>query len=183
MSQPVVSMTGFAISRKLRMILFLNLMSCCYLYASFLVENALPPNAGYSGQISITANGTAGPFEIQITSNGNITHTFSAINAPGWFEGRSWDGFHPISGKRQFGIKHNNDGTYTFYTVGVDRLTSWWHSFGGLIIDAFGGDPFESADELWECAQQTVVDFVIDNESNVLQIEPTRKRPQWSDFR
>lgn len=38
--------------------------------------------------------------------------TFSTLNAPGWLEGDSYDGFHPVSGNRQFGIIDNGDGTF-----------------------------------------------------------------------
>ncbi|MBK7636218.1 MAG: hypothetical protein IPJ13_19560 [Saprospiraceae bacterium] len=49
--------------------------------------------------------------------------TFSTLNAPGWFQGGSQDGYHPVSGNRRFGLIPNQDGSYTFYTSGVDRLT------------------------------------------------------------
>lgn len=31
------------------------------------------------------------------------------------------DGYHPVNGNRGFGIKDNQDGTWTFYTMGADR--------------------------------------------------------------
>jgi hypothetical protein len=33
------------------------------------------------------------------------------------------DGFHPVNGNRGFGIRDNNDGSWTFYTMGADRET------------------------------------------------------------
>ncbi len=44
------------------------------------IDLILLPGQGCDGQISITADGTAGPFEIQITSNGSITHTFLDVD-------------------------------------------------------------------------------------------------------
>ncbi len=34
-------------------------------------------------------------------------------------------GKHPVSGNRGFGIRDNGDGTWTFYTKGADRKSSW----------------------------------------------------------
>jgi hypothetical protein len=107
--------------------------------------------------------------------------TFSTLNAPGWFEGDSWDGFHPVSGNRRFGIITNPDGSYTFYTSGVDRLTGWWHALADAtpFIDAFG-----DADALWACVLEIIEDFVNDNggvaSSN---FDCTTIRPSWSELR
>ncbi len=49
-------------------------------YASLSMSQIVQPSINCDGQISITADGTAGPFEIQITSNGSITHTFLDID-------------------------------------------------------------------------------------------------------
>lgn len=94
--------------------------------------------------------------EISMIDDGNVictdynpgeNWTFSTLNAPGWLEGDSWDGFHPVSGNRQFGIIDNGDGTYTFYSSGVDRLTGFWHSGFGFAPDL----PFDQAEKLWKC--------------------------------
>jgi hypothetical protein len=34
------------------------------------------------------------------------------------------DQYHPVSGNRGFGVRDNGDGTWTFYTMGVDRETA-----------------------------------------------------------
>jgi hypothetical protein len=81
--------------------------------------------------------------------------TFSTLNAPGWLEGDSYDGFHPVSGNRQFGLTQNSDGSYTFYTSGVDRLTGWWHVLGpGYAI------AFDEAEQLWKCFLDQIKIFV-----------------------
>ena len=92
--------------------------------------------------------------------------TVSTLHAPHWFQGRSWttspdDGYHPVSGHRQFGLTQNADGTHTFYTIGVDRMTEYYHVLYHELLEFLELPiPFETADALWRCAQQTVKTFV-----------------------
>lgn len=44
------------------------------------------------------------------------------------------DGWHPVNGNRGFGIKDNGNGTWTFYTMGVDRTSS---SFSVSMAESF----------------------------------------------
>ena len=132
----------------------------------------LPPSGGefvpysgaelfnWTGQTPITST-----FEINMFDDGSDmctdfndgeNWTFSTLNAPGWLEGDSYDGFHPVSGNRQFGIIDNGDGTYTFYTSGVDRLTGWWHVLGGAGTSV----AFDKAEELWKCFLDQIKTFV-----------------------
>lgn len=64
------------------------------------------------------------------------------------------DNWHPVSGNRLFGVTDNGNGSYTFYTKGVDRLTTrvdqWAQSFFGI--------PFNSADDLWSSFQDLISD-------------------------
>ncbi len=129
-------------------------------------------------------------FTIQMPDDGNVIcsqyesgeyWTFSTLNAPGWFEGDSWDGFHPVSGNRRFGIIENSDGTYTFYTSGVDRLTGFWHAFANWtpFLDAF-----IEADIMWECMMTLVVDFINNNGGTAsVNFDCTTVRPKWIELK
>ncbi|RAV27409.1 hypothetical protein [Sinomicrobium soli] len=58
--------------------------------------------------------------------------TFSTIFDPKYGE-------HPVSGNRDFGYTQNGDGSYTFYTRGVDRLTDWLTTSGQTAEATFWG--------------------------------------------
>lgn len=58
--------------------------------------------------------------------------TFTTIYDPKY-------GSHPVSGHRDFGYVENPNGSYTFYTRGVDRLTGFW----GTQLQSLTGVPFE----------------------------------------
>lgn len=66
------------------------------------------------------------------------------------------DGYHPVSGTREFGIQGNADGSYTVYTRGADRPTTW-------IDDMLSSVIFSKADELWRSFQRSVASFVNEN--------------------
>ncbi len=51
-----------------------------HLLGNLSITTTALPTANCNGQISIAADGTAGPFEIQITSNGNLIHTFLQVD-------------------------------------------------------------------------------------------------------
>ncbi len=63
------------------------------------------------------------------------------------------DGCHPVSGNRQFWLIENQDGTYTFYTWGADRPTTWWDNLNHYAI--YGGGA-----ELWTKLMNHVRNFV-----------------------
>src|SRR5699024_10523399 len=72
------------------------------------------------------------------------------------------DGTHPVSGNRAFGIKTNNDGSYSIYTRGVDRMR--YRSLEFLAeLNPFMDSPFDPADNLWNAFQERLVDFINDN--------------------
>lgn len=128
-------------------------------------------------------------FTIEMADEGNVICTkftnnsswvFSTLNAPGWLEDDSWDGYHPVSGNRQFGLIQNPDGTFTFYTSGVDRLTSWWHR----ITDATVIDAFTEADNLWKCFLDQIKEFVESNNGTVsTDFDCTTVRPKWQELK
>lgn len=93
---------------------------------------------------------------------------FTTISAPG-------DKTHPVSGTREFGYETNPDGSYTFYTRGVDRITQ-------SINELFGeSKTFNGADKLWNSFQDKIQSFVSQNGGTSVKIEPTKGRPNWSE--
>ncbi|MFM2394655.1 MAG: hypothetical protein RLZZ546_2637 [Bacteroidota bacterium] len=167
--------------------------------ACYTAPTILPPGPAKGGQFEAlnsaeAANWIDGTpitsvFTIEMADEGNVICTkfannsswvFSTLNAPGWLEGGSWDGYHPVSGNRQFGIIPNPDGSFTFYTSGVDRLTSWWHR----ITDATVIDAFTEADNLWKCFLDQIKEFVESNNGSVSSnYDCTTVRPKWQELK
>lgn len=95
--------------------------------------------------------------------------TFTTIHEPMY-------GDHPVSGNRDFGFVKNSNGSYTFYTRGVDRLTNW----DADAVNAMFGTPFDSADALWKSFQKKVSDFVNFNGGNAGSAQVEIHRPDWA---
>ena len=95
--------------------------------------------------------------------------TFSTLSDP-------WNFDHPVSGNRSFGFTQNNDGSYTFYTRGVDRITQ---GFDNFIAQNFLDDPFEDPDALWSSFQQKLSNYVNQNGGSATANEPKTYRPDW----
>lgn len=99
-----------------------------------------------------------------------------------WDIASSLDGTHPVSGNRQFGYTQNTDGSYTFYTRGVDKFEDdaitleTAHYMTGFI------NIFAGADSLWESFQEKINDFVNDpaNGGEGQIGEQSINRPQWN---
>lgn len=86
----------------------------------------------------------------------------------------SADGYHPVSGNRLFGFTNNGDGTYTFFTRGVDRLSTKMDDWGNTLLNDFA---FNSADNLWTSFQEKITaDFT--SNSNV-SLDSTTYRPDY----
>ena len=85
------------------------------------------------------------------------------------------DGKHPVSGNRQFGITTNNNGTFTFYTRGVDRPTTLPDAILSKAI-------FSGAEKLWNTVMQNMANFVNSNggSSNV-NSSVVSKRISWQN--
>jgi len=58
------------------------------------------------------------------------------------------DDYHPVSGNREFGFTRNGS-QITFYTRGVDRISTDAMRAGNAVADLLGPGGFEQADALW----------------------------------
>lgn len=109
---------------------------------------------------------------------------FTTIEVPyGIFQGQ--DGIHPVSGNREFGLIQNSNGTYTFYTRGVDRMTDGFESSASENSTIFV-DPFANPDKLWNSLKTKVANFVQNNGGS--SVTPTTSqnviwRPDWYKVR
>ncbi len=105
-----------------------------------------------------------------IVSNSTPTEwTFTTINDPKYHD-------HPVSGNRDFGYKINSDGSFNFYTRGVDRITNW----DATLIQQLAQVPFTQADYLWSSFQSKIANFVNQRQGNATVNPPQKHRPDWS---
>lgn len=115
-------------------------------------------------------------FRGYVTVTKTFIRFFTTLKAPGWIKGwfyddGGWDGYHPISGNRQFGWS-NVGGQIRMFTKGVDRVTNWYHyAFGYGKKKAFQG-----ADQLWQSMEEELADF-INNHGGEAEVFTTRKPP------
>jgi hypothetical protein len=98
---------------------------------------------------------------------------FTTITAPG-------DGEHPVSGNRQFGYIKNRNGSYTFFTRGVDRATGHIDDYAQENWDAI----FSKSDQLWSSFQEGIKNYVNSHGGNatVTQESKVYHRPDWVDY-
>ncbi len=98
--------------------------------------------------------------------NGGGYWTFTTLMTRG-------DGEHPIAGTRQFGLTDNKNGTYTFYTRGVDRGY-------GLALIAGEETIFKSAEETWSTVMnKAFVKINSEKGSALIPSTPISKRVNW----
>lgn len=93
---------------------------------------------------------------------------FSTLQTPGDLE-------HPVSGNRKFGFTVNPDGTYTFYTRGIDRATGFLDN----AMQETTGLLFSKADQLWQSFQQNLADYINANGGSAIVQPPVIERPDW----
>ncbi|MGV0980707.1 hypothetical protein [Empedobacter falsenii] len=105
---------------------------------------------------------------VVVTKYSSSGWTFSTIYDPTYLS-------HPVSGHRDFGFTKNTNGSYTFYTRGVDRLTNW----DGEFFQKFGNIPFTQADNLWKSFQNKITNYV-NSKGGKANVETSQiKRPDW----
>lgn len=109
---------------------------------------------------------------------------FTTLTTPWAF---SWsqddyDGFHPVSGNREFGYYNDINGNSVFYVRGVDRIergavftiadnTPWWDS------------PFSAADEKWNAMQENLKNYIETNGGVAVINTDNIYRPNWNDIK
>lgn len=104
--------------------------------------------------------------------------TFTTIYDP-----LNWE--HPVSGNRDFGYVQNTNGSYTFYTRGVDRLTNGLGTAAQWISSQSGTttlSPFAHADALWESFQSKISSYVNQNGGSATVVPAQKNRPKWQDL-
>ena len=116
----------------------------------------------------------------QYTSNHWYFTTLTTPWAFSWTED-DYDGFHPVSGNREFGYYNDLNGNYVFYVRGVDRIQ---RSSISAIADILNPEnPFEDADQLWNKMQQNLKNFVNNNGGSATVNADQIYRPNWNDVK
>lgn len=102
-----------------------------------------------------------------------VVWRFTTIESP-----RDWN--HPVSGTREFGMKSNPDGTFAFYTRGVDRVAESTDEFFGNLPTM--NTAFEGGDALWSAFQNNLENYVNDRNNGGVakKATPSIYRPDWS---
>ncbi len=106
---------------------------------------------------------------------------FSTVKAPFLPD---YDGYHPVSGNRQFGYNLNANGQMELYTRGTDRFFSpesppftSAKGYGDLLGYILEKVAFPAADGLWISMQEGVKSFVVSNGGTSEINEPQIRRP------
>ena len=86
------------------------------------------------------------------------------------------DGFHPVSGTREFGVLDNGSGGFIVYTRGADRPTTYADT---VLSDTI----FTSADALWRSFQKNTAEFVVENGGEAELEEPIVGQFEWEKAR
>ncbi|MNS44348.1 hypothetical protein D3C72_767890 [compost metagenome] len=136
---------------------------------------------------SAEENSLGSMIRIRMTDNGTVILTDYHVDI---FEQTYWftfttmatplDGTHPVAGNRRFGIQQQTDGTWQFYTAGVDRCFDWYVALGNQNpFDHYFG--FHDADAVWGAIQQSVINFVNSNQgqANYFTIPSYAVRAEW----
>jgi hypothetical protein len=87
------------------------------------------------------------------------------------------DGRHPVSGNREFGLLKNNNGSYTFYTAGVDRTTGLDDSE----INHWMNSIFSGADKLWNSLQSEMEKYIDEHGGEATENPDVIVRPNWNN--
>lgn len=106
----------------------------------------------------------------------------------------TYNGHHPVSGNREFGIMKLRDGTFEIYTSGADRLTMRFDQIASTMTQIFAymynindwtnnvslyGLQFVEADHLWESFLEGVTKFSEQRGSTEIKREMRVNRPNW----
>ncbi len=142
----------------------------------FLWESNNPVGAIYSLDIPSGHDGS-----VVCSMYGNNGHwIFTTLTMP-WGLAQGLDGPHPVSGNREWNYSLNVDGSYTFFTRGVDRMES--RVDVAIANYLTGGNPFSGADALWLSFQDEVQKFTNNNGGVANKVQPSINRPNWEDVK
>lgn len=125
----------------------------------------------------------AGDGSVVCTEFASDHWVYATIRAPWRVFGQGHDGKHPVTGLREMGFTKNADGTYTYYTKGVDRMS---RKSQAMFAETFMKNPFKSADELWESFRQGIYNFVQNNGGSAMPLEETKveiQRLRWKEVK
>lgn len=111
---------------------------------------------------------------------------FTTLETPFAFFTDGLDGPHPVSGNRKFGLIQNQNGTFTFYTSGVDRVEGYIDR--ETLLELEESEAFEGAHQLWRSFQQGIKNYIQSNSSglgvnNVIVPVPISIHPNWQVIR
>jgi hypothetical protein len=93
-----------------------------------------------------------------------------------WIFSTLWtagDLYHPVNGNRWFGFFLEDDGSYTFATLGADRVSTSVNDL--LVADSI----FEGADRLWLTLQRGLANFITAGGGTAIVGEAFSERYQW----
>lgn len=131
--------------------------------------------------ISININPDSGSV---ICSNYTSNHWyFTTLTTPwafSWSED-DYDGYHPVSGNREFGYYPAN-GSYVFYVRGVDRVHR--KNVQRIARNLPGANSeFDGSDNLWNTMKQNLKNFVNNNGGIAVVNTNQIYRPNWNDVK
>jgi len=86
------------------------------------------------------------------------------------------NGYHPVCGNREFGFITHSDGTFTFYTKGVDRVSGLMEFTANKIDDLV----LEGQMQLWESFQTKVERFVNDSKGTAKSQRRTIEQQEFT---
>jgi hypothetical protein len=95
------------------------------------------------------------------------------------------DADHPVSGNRAWGIMRDvTNGGYTFYTTGVDRMTTSLFDIANNVMELVPGvsSGFDDADQLWRSLQDKMIAFIEQNGGHAVKYDQSPDitfRPPW----
>lgn len=114
------------------------------------------------------------PGSVMVTGYNSDKWTFTTVYEPVYQT-------HPVSGNRDFGFTRNTNGSYTFYTRGVDRLTKMEGTALHNVSMFFTGSsyPLGQADKLWKSFQEKISYFVNHHSGSASVVKEEIERPDW----
>lgn len=87
----------------------------------------------------------------------------------------------PVAGSRDIAYVQNTDGSYTFYTWGVDRVTQWLEeTLYYVSLNGASSFSFSHTDAIWNSFRASLYNFVMSNGGAATLLPIETYRPNWS---